>query len=154
MNDRLKSRIEKLRRLLLSRGDGVLLGEFRAELKKAPELELIPAHAAFLAVSDGGRFGSVDVWSSDELPQNQFRAEVRPGGTSHWLEIGQVAYAPVFLRRSDGAIELPEFAHTTNRVVPDIDTFLDYYVFGSQYAELFDGAQNDRWNGFLASVSG
>ena len=154
MNDRLKFRIEKLRRVLQSRSDGITLGEFRPGMKKASGLELNPAHAAFLTLSDGGRFGSTDFWSSEELSQHQFRAQVRPGGASLWLEVGQVAYEPIFLRRSDGVIELPRFAHEAVRTVPDMDTFLECYVFGSQYAELFEGAECDRWNRFLNFVNG
>lgn len=149
MNDRLKSRIEQLRRALEARSDGITLGEFRPAMKKLPRLELGALHAAFLGFSDGGRFGSVDVWSSDELSQNQFRAEVREGGASAWLEVGQVNYEPIFLRRSDGTVELPWRSDHAPRTVSDVDTFFEEYVFGRKYAELFSGAANDRWNAFL-----
>lgn len=154
MNDSLKLRIEHLRAALERRDDGVTFGEFRAG-RKAPSREALnPLHAAFLDLSDGGRFGAVDLWSTDELEENQFRAQAKPGGADSWLEIGQIVYEPIFLRRSDSTVHLPQFRGGAAHTTMNFDTFLEDYVFGNKYAQLYDGAGEERWHTFLSSVRG
>ena len=151
MNDNLRSRIERLRRSLAARPDGITFGEFRSGMQHQPRLELHRLHADFLSVADGGRFGIIDLWSSAELPVNQFRVTGVVSDKER-QEIGQIAYQPIFLDHSDGVVELPRF-HGAPRLVNNFDVFLEEFVFGRRYAELFEGVADDKWNDFLLSTT-
>jgi hypothetical protein len=82
---------------------------------------------------------------------NQYRAEWSPGGNEHQVEVGQFVYEPVFLRRSDGAVLLPEFEGEKPIAIANFDVLLEEYVFGPGYARLFEGAEEDEWYEFLRS---
>jgi hypothetical protein len=116
-----------------------------------PPLVLDSLHEAFLRFSDGGSFGAVDIWSSQELAPNQYRAEWSASGREQQVEVGQLVYEPVFLRRSDGAVLLPEFEGAKPVAIPNFDILLEEYVFGPGYVRLFEGAEQEDWYEFLRS---
>lgn len=144
MNERLKDRIHQLRARLARGSAGIVAGEIRPPNPSAGTG--VENWDQFLAEADGGRFGSIDIWSLDELDKNQFYAIDMPGGQRAWLVVGQILYEPVAVSRKTGEVVL----HPQNGKVRDLgdtDQFLTHVVFGDGYVDVIpDGYQDEWWS--------
>jgi hypothetical protein len=98
----------------------------------------------FLAEADGGRFGSIDLWSADELDQKQFYASEMPGGSGAWLVIGQILYEPLAVSRETNQVVL--YARNCEpKDLGEIDYLLAHTVFGDGYASVIPDAEQEEW---------
>lgn len=52
----------------------------------------------FLKVCNGGRFGSIDLWSSEIFLDNQYRIINIEGESNNCFCIGQVLYEPIVIK--------------------------------------------------------
>ena len=84
----LETIITHYRNRLAALPDAILIGEIPEGAENIPPevLQLIaPAHCAFLKLCNGGSFGDIILWSTEELLDNQYRV---PANQSSWCEIG------------------------------------------------------------------
>jgi len=89
----------------------------------------------FLAIMNGGSQGAFDIWSNEELPENQFYATTMPGGRNRWLVIGQLLYEPIALNRATAEIRyFPEAGDSV--VFGDIDRFVGDILLGNKYCQV------------------
>jgi hypothetical protein len=111
-----------------------------------PSSDHVPAkifgseYAAFISrLSDGGRFGVVDLWSGSELMGNQFRV-TEP---EKYVEIGQVLYEPLLMDKDSQVYWSKD---EVLRSLGSFDCFLRDYVFGSGYLALSATADDPWWS--------
>lgn len=98
----------------------------------------------FLRAADGGRFGSIDLWSNKELAGNQYVAADMPGGAHAWLVVGQVLYEPLAVSRATNEVVLfPRDGQP--RTLGEIDHFISYYLLAYGYADIIPDAAQDAW---------
>ena len=132
--------------------DAILIGEIPESAKNiSPEvLQLIaPAHCAFLKLCNGGSFGDIILWSTEELLDNQYRV---PAEQPSWYEIGQLLYEPLFLDKDTQHVIFPADSYEgIEEINIDFNTFVSEYIFGNKYKEKIIGYNNaeDDWSGFL-----
>ena len=72
----LETIIVHYRNRLASLPDAIIIGEIPEGTENIPPevLQLIaPAHCAFLKLCNGGSFGDIILWSTEELLDNQYR---------------------------------------------------------------------------------
>ena len=152
----LETIITHYRNRLVALPDAILIGEIPKGAENIlPEvLQLIaPAHCAFLKLCNGGSFGDIILWSTEELPDNQYRV---PAEQPLWYEIGQLLYEPLFLDKyTQHVIFLADSYEGIEEIDVDFDTFVKEYVFGSKYKEKIIGYANadDDWSVFLNNSS-
>ena len=148
----LETIITHYRNRLVALPDAILIGEIPEGAKNiSPEvLQLIaPAHCAFLKLCNGGSFGDIILWSTEELLDNQYRV---PANQSSWCEIGQLLYEPLFLDKETQHVLFPADSYDgIEGIDVDFDTFVREYIFGNKYKEKIIGYDNadDDWSGFL-----
>ena len=148
----LETIITHYRNRLVALPDAILIGEIPESAKNiSPEvLQLIaPAHCAFLKLCNGGSFGDIILWSTEELLDNQYRV---PANQSSWCEIGQLLYEPLFLDKDTQHVIFPADSYEgIEEIDVDFDTFVREYIFGHKYKEKIIGYDNadDDWSGFL-----
>ena len=136
--------------------DAILIGEIPKGAENIPPevLQLIaPAHCAFLKLCNGGSFGDIILWSTEELPDNQYRV---PAEQPSWYEIGQLLYEPLFLDKHTQLVIFPADSYEgIEEIDVDFDTFVSEYIFGSKYKEKIIGYDNadDDWSVFLNNSS-
>jgi len=152
----LETIIAHYRNRLASLPDAIIIGEIPEGAKNiSPEvLQLIaPAHCAFLKLCNGGSFGDIILWSTEELLDNQYRV---PANQSSWYEIGQLLYEPLFLDKHTQHVIFPADSYEgIEEIDVDFNTFISEYIFGNKYKEKiigYDNAQDD-WSGFLSNSS-
>ena len=152
----LQTIITHYRNRLVALPDAILIGEIPEGAKNiSPEvLQLIaPAHCAFLKLCNGGSFGDIILWSTEELLDNQYRV---PANQSSWYEIGQLLYEPLFLDKHTQHVIFPADSYEgIEEIDVDFNTFISEYIFGNKYKEKiigYDNAQDD-WSGFLSNSS-
>ena len=152
----LETIITHYRNRLAALPDAILIGEIPEGAKNiSPEvLQLIaPAHCAFLKLCNGGSFGDIILWSTEELLDNQYRV---PTNQSSWYEIGQLLYEPLFLdKHTQHVIFSADSYDGIEKIDVDFDTFVKEYIFGSKYKEKIIGYANadDDWSVFLNNSS-
>ncbi|AVM49037.1 hypothetical protein [Capnocytophaga sp. oral taxon 878] len=152
----LETIITHYRNRLVALPDAILIGEIPKGAENiSPEvLQLIaPAHCAFLKLCNGGSFGDIILWSTEELPDNQYRV---PSDQPSWCEIGQLLYEPLFLDKHTQHVIFPADSYDgIEKINVDFDTFVSEYIFGSKYKEKIIGYDNteDDWSGFLNNSS-
>ena len=142
MNESLKSRIAQLRSALKIDPAGIVAGEVRPPNANAGTG--VAFWDQFLAEADGGTFGSIDIWSVEELGKKQFYATQMPGGSDVWLVVGQILYEPLAVSRKTNQVVL----HPQNgepRSLGKIDEFLSHIAFGDGYAEVIPDAEEEEW---------
>jgi hypothetical protein len=74
---------------------------------------------------------------------------------AEWFYLGRLHEEPLLLRRDTGSVWFFPAVSTDEwfmreafqEIAPDLDSFLDYYVFGPGYAEI--GQNDDNWWRFL-----
>ena len=132
--------------------DAILIGEIPKGAENIPPevLQLIaPAHCAFLKLCNGGSFGDIILWSTEELLDNQYRV---PANQTSWYEIGQLLYEPLFLDKDTQHVIFPADSYEgIEEIDVDFNTFVSEYIFGNKYKEKIIGYGNaeDDWSGFL-----
>ena len=152
----LETIITHYRNCLAALPDAILIGEIPEGAENIPPevLQLIaPAHCAFLKLCNGGSFGDIILWSTEELPDNQYRV---PAEQPLWYEIEQLLYEPLFLDKyTQHVIFLADSYEGIEEIDVDFDTFVKEYVFGSKYKEKIIGYANadDDWSVFLNNSS-
>ena len=140
------------RNRLASLPDAILIGEIPEGAKNiSPEvLQLItPAHCAFLKLCNGGSFGDIILWNTEELLDNQYHV---PADQTSWYEIGQLLYEPLFLDKDTQHVIFPADSYEgIEEIDVDFNTFVSEYIFGNKYKEKIIGYDNadDDWSGFL-----
>ena len=148
----LETIITHYRNRLVALPDAILIGEIPEGAENIfPEvLQLItPAHCAFLKLCNGGSFGDIILWSTEELLDNQYRV---PANQSSWYEIGQLLYEPLFLDKDTQHVIFPADSYEgIEEIDVDFNTFVSEYIFGNKYKEKIIGYDNaeDDWSGFL-----
>ncbi len=148
----LETIITHYRNRLVALPDAILIGEIPEGAENIPSevLQLIaPAHCAFLKLCNGGSFGDIILWSTEELLDNQYRV---PVDQSSWYEIGQLLYEPLFLDKHTQHVIFPADSYDgIEEIDVNFDTFVKEYIFGSKYKEKIIGYANadDDWSGFL-----
>ena len=148
----LETIITHYRNRLVALPDTILIGEIPEGAKNIPSevLQLIaPTHCAFLKLCNGGSFGDIILWSTEELLDNQYRV---PVDQSSWYEIGQLLYEPLFLDKHTQHVIFPADSYDgIEKIDVDFDTFVKEYIFGSKYKEKIIGYDNadDDWSVFL-----
>ena len=148
----LETIITHYRNRLVALPDAILIGEIPEGAKNiSPEvLQLIaPAHCAFFKLCNGGSFGDIILWSTEELLDNQYRV---PANQSSWCEIGQLLYEPLFLDKDTQHVIFPADSYEgIEEIDVDFNTFVSEYIFGNKYKEKIIGYDNaeDDWSGFL-----
>ena len=152
----LQTIITHYRNRLVALPDAILIGEIPEGAENIPPevLQLIaPAHCAFLKLCNGGSFGDIILWSTEELLDNQYRV---PANQSSWYEIGQLLYEPLFLDKHTQHVIFPADSYDgIEKIDVDSNTFISEYIFGNKYKEKiigYDNAQDD-WSGFLSNSS-
>jgi len=152
----LETIITHYRNCLVASPDAILIGEIPEGAENiSPEvLQLIaPAHCAFFKLCNGGSFGDIILWSTEELPDNQYHV---PQDQPLWYEIGQLLYEPLFLdKHTQHVIFLADSYEGIEEIDVDFDTFVKEYIFGSKYKEKIIGYDNadDDWSVFLNNSS-
>ena len=108
------------------------------------EQSLAPEHKQFLLLCNGGSFGDIELWSTEEILDRQYR--VPKNLQDYTYEIGQVLYEPIFLNRLNDQVT---FNVDSRKSIP-FSSFIEEYIFGSRYKYIFDGADiDDMWYTFL-----
>ena len=152
----LQTIITHYRNRLVALPDAILIGEIPEGAENIPPevLQLIaPAHCAFLKLCNGGSFGDIILWSTEELLDNQYRV---PANQSSWYEIGQLLYEPLFLDKDTQHVILPADSYEgIEEIDVDFNTFISEYIFGNKYKEKIIGYDNtnDDWSVFLNNSS-
>ncbi|OFN27850.1 hypothetical protein ACMYUL_05555 [Neisseria sp. CP9] len=127
--------------------DAVLIGEIPEGIGEIPdELKkfLVLEHQDFLKICNGGAFGDIVLWSTDEILDNQFRVPSIFKDKAY--EIGQVLYEPVFLDRISKQIRF----EVDVEIICPFDQFITGYIFGDNYSNIFaNAAQDDMWFDFV-----
>ena len=148
----LETIITHYRNHLAALPDAILIGEIPEGAKNIPSevLQLLaPAHCVFLKLCNGGSFGDIILWNTEELPDNQYRV---PQDQLSWYEIGQLLYEPLFLDKDTQHVIFPANSYEGfEQIDVDFDTFVREYIFGNKYKEKIIGYDNadDDWSGFL-----
>jgi hypothetical protein len=156
MNDQLRQTIQNVRVALEADPAGIIVGELRApnssvEIPDGP----LAGYFGFLAECDGARCGAIDLWSLEELSDNQFRIAHLFAAARQWLCIGQLLYEPLAVERESGELRLfcqgppPDFRGTEFGTVTQ---FLIHNVFGPGYPRLIPNPESDRWCALLARL--
>ena len=152
----LETIITHYRNCLAALPDAILIGEIPEGAENIPPevLQLIaPAHCAFLKLCNGGSFGDIILWSTEELLDNQYHI---PAEQPSWYEIGQLLYEPLFLDKHTQCVIFPTDVYEgIEGIEVDFDTFVREYIFGSKYKEKIIGYDNedDDWSAFLNDSS-
>ena len=152
----LETIITHYRNRLATLPDAILIGEIPEGAENIPPevLQLIaPAHCAFLKLCNGGSFGDIILWSTEELLDNQYRV---PAEQPSRYEIGQLLYEPLFLDKHTQQVIFPADSYEgMEGFEVDFDTFVKEYIFGNKYKEKVIGYDNaeDDWAVFLSNSS-
>ncbi len=152
----LETIITHYRNRLATLPDAILIGEIPEGAENIPPevLQLIaPAHCAFLNLCNGGSFGDIILWSTEELLDNQYRVPVEQPS---WYEIGQLLYEPLFLDKHTQQVIFPADSYEgIEEINIDFDTFVKEYIFGNKYKEKGIGydSEEDDWAVFLSNSS-
>ncbi len=105
---------------------------------------LTPEHKQFLLLCNGGSFGDIDLWNTEEILNEQYR--VPESSQDSIYEIGQVLYEPIFLNRINNHVT---FSVDKQRDIP-FSIFVKEYMLGERYKYIFHNADmGDLWYSFL-----
>ena len=143
MTPDVESRLDAMRRTLAASPLGVVAGEVRGPWSGETCLaDGWPEYRAFLEACDGGRFGSVDLWSASELAGKQFLGADLPGERADWIVVGQLLYEVLALdARGQVVVARRDGPHES---LGGLDDFL-IRLLGEGYSTLVEGGEQDEW---------
>lgn len=102
----------------------------------------------FLTVSNGARFGIVDLFGLEMLPASQAGSQ-----GAEWFRIGQVLYDPLLVHQHSGLVAVYDrLQGVTIELGVRFWDFLRHFILGSRYAELSPSPQGDRWYRVLSDL--
>ncbi|MDQ0178362.1 hypothetical protein [Bacillus chungangensis] len=152
MNDTLKTIIEKMRAALESDPDGLIIGKFRSgkEIDSSIFKDATKEYADFLAISNGARCGSIDLFPFEIMSESQSFLDLLENledAQEQWIYIGQVLYDPIIINKINGFVyHFYEGLPLEKReCYGTFEEFLINYVFGKRYSEIIPDANNDEW---------
>lgn len=147
MNPVLKDRISKVREALANSPIGVLAGHIPYGISRdAARENKWSSYFSFLEEVNGGRFGSVDIWSFDEYGSKQYLASEYTNGTKTWLVIGQLLYEPLVLEANTDQLYLfRENGSNSGEPLGTFDTFFSEVIFGKSYPRFIADGGLDEW---------
>ena len=154
MNEELNGVIMKVKERLSLEPSSVVIGKFNEgiDLKNSPAIELND-YKEILEKFNGGRFGSIDLWSYSNLEQNQFRISEIEDQEEKWLEIGQILYEPLLLNKQSKSVYLFDTNEEKLHFLDyDIFLFLKNKIFGLDYSEVIPDYESDPWYNFLQKI--
>lgn len=144
MNSNLKLLIKSVKKSLEIEPNNMMIGDLNEGWNEVNNF----IHLSYLSEFNGGRCGSIDLWSMDKLSSNQYRLSAL--NQNEWLEIGQVLYEPLVLNKTSGEVYLmDEDVEKKKASFKDIEYFLSNYVFGQRYKEIIPEGEKDEWYIFL-----
>jgi hypothetical protein len=155
MTPLLKDKIARVKAVLTADPQGVVAGDVHTPASVIPIS--ISNHwrpySEFLLEADGGRFGSIDVWSHAEISVKQYPSVDYPGGQDRWLVIGQLLYDPLVLEADTGQLYLfKRDCEANGELLGEFDEFFTYAVFGERYVEVIADGNQDEWWAVLRSA--
>lgn len=157
MNNKLRNIIEKIRNEFSKDPSLIMIGEMNDGLKSETRKALcIKPYCDFLEVCNGARCGIIDLWSDEDIENNQYRVTDLIGGSDNWICIGQILYEPLVFNLKDEQVYLFFQGHEREikeSCFGEFDTFLLNYVFGKRYRELMPNTVNDEWYDFLKRLA-
>lgn len=144
MNSNLKLLIKSVKKSLEIESNNMIIGDLNEGWNGVNNF----IHLSYLSEFNGGRCGSIDLWSMDKLSENQYRLSAL--NQNEWLEIGQVLYEPLVLNKTSGEVYLmDEDVEKKKASFKDTEYFLSNYVFGQRYKEIIPEGEKDEWYIFL-----
>jgi len=156
MNTKLLQTINLVKKELDKNPDSIIFAKLKFGLKIGDiEIEKIGVYSEFLKITNGARFGSIDLWNYDDLKRNQFVLHDRQNSKESLISIGQILYEPLILDINDQSVytfkqdDDPDIAMT---FIGDFDSFLSNYVFGEWYGKIIPDYDSDQWILFLKKV--
>lgn len=144
MNDRLRKHIEALREKLRSEPAAPLIGDIPGGIDDPKSGSAF--WDEFLKISDGGRYGSVDLFASRNLAGNQFWLE--QVSVENAIVVGQVLYAPVVLEAETNHLLLLS-AGERLLALGHADDVIETCFLGSDYIKLEPSFAEDEWAKFV-----
>lgn len=149
MNEEIRQLIIQMRQALSERDDAPRVGDIRKGNDNA--ICSIDSWQEFLKECDGGRFGAIDLWSSDELDSYQDTV-LQVEDPEAYLVVGQILYEPVAIERSTATLYwLPMNADPVT--LDTADRFIRHFVLGSGYSEIVPDVDKEPWWELLQSQS-
>lgn len=155
MNNELCKKISKARYELSKDVSSVIFGELNDGVVCDENLRIKP-YCDFLNVCNGASCGDIDLWSNEDIGQNQFRVTDLDGGSEKWVCIGQILYEPLVINLDSEEVYLFYQGHEKEiegKCFGKFDDFLMEYVFGEKYAEIIPDVQDDEWYSFLRRIN-
>lgn len=152
LNDNLIRIINLAKQKLKEKSQSILFGDLADGESSIPDNLNFPIYCEFLKACNGARCGDIDLWSINDLLQNQFYIVGMDGGKDEWLCIGQVLYEPLMLNKQDGIVYLFRKDELDNTPIFCFESFselIENYVFGEGYKDIVPNAENDEWYIFL-----
>ncbi len=144
--------ITHYRNCLNQQPESILIGEIpegASNFNENLDFFLTPAHKEFLTLCDGGSFGDILLWGSDELLDQQYR--VPDSLKDDMYEIGHILYEPLFLdRRNNTVFYSGENYDGINEIAVIFSEFVSDYIFGDKYKQEIIGESSDEWSEFLS----
>lgn len=155
MNSRLNSLLQVIRHELEHDDSSIIYGDMQKGIDTYGDIEAnLVQFYEFLKISNGARFGSIDLWAYEELERQQYRLDQWIGESDNWLEIGQLLYEPVVISKLTGEISIlmDEVSINDSKKIIQFDDFLIHYILGKGYEELVPGLEYDEWYHFLVRL--
>lgn len=141
--------LEKMRQVISEEPDGIVAGDIPAGCQDelADLQSKWNSFAEFLKLADGATLGSVDLWSHDHLPEQQYPVIDFPAGAARWLVVGQLLYEPLALEANTGALWLfRRNGPNEGEPLGSFDEFL-LRLLSEGYADVVaDGAEDECWD--------
>lgn len=110
------------------------------------DLEILKDYVVFLSEVDQFIAGAITMMAMDELKNIQFCVEEMED--DEWICIGKIIDEPIFININDGGVVwlqgLPE-EEKTIKELGDFNYFMNNYVFGKKYTELYNGSEQSNW---------
>lgn len=156
MNKRLRETIEKIKKELSKEPSLIMIGKINDGFDKKSKNLSNKTYCDFLDVCNGARCGIVDLWSNENIKNNQYRVTDLVGGSDKWVCIGQILYEPLVFNLDDENVYLFYQEHESEmqgRCFGEFDSFLLNYIFGRQYKELVPDVIDDEWYSFLKGLN-
>ncbi|WP_053781345.1 hypothetical protein [Paenibacillus xylanivorans] len=155
MNSRLNSLLQVIRHELEHDDSSIIYGDMQKGIDTYGDIDAnLVQFYEFLKISNGARFGSIDLWAYEELERQQYRLDQWIGESDNWLEIGQLLYEPVVISKLTGEISIlmDEVSINDSKKIIQFDDFLIHYILGKGYEELVPGFEYDEWYHFLVRL--